>query len=471
MDYLTEGCTWHPEFGSWMVCSLSLSRPYPSCSFLPPQVESTPSLPYSNYVSDLLRVEKNMILRHCRLLSVLQPNEIVPFVTCFPLMGTTDFVTLPSEGFQSPHSHSDSVPDLVINPHPRFAALVNNIRSRRGSKVDIRIPLYQDTHTPEYLNMLVEHVQEEEEGENVMDPGQETVPAPSLRQPEIEMDCMAYGMGMCCLQVTFQARDVCESRYMYDQLAVLAPIMLAMTAATPLFRGRLADIDARWTVISQSVDDRTPAERGLVTSSDDLQKLATENYNELVGQGVKRQYKSRYDSISTYIYHCSGDAVCERSFSYYNDIPCPVDEEAKATLLEAGVDMNLAHHLAHLFVRDPLVIFEDAIEIDDTVYTDHFENIQSTNWQTVRWKPPPPRVTPEDPHIGWRTEFRSMELQLTDFENAAFTVFVVLITRVILAFDLAFYIPLSKVTSLLTSTLTSSPLYVSVSLPVRWTRT
>jgi len=29
-------------------------------------------------------------------------------------------------------------------------------------------------------------------------------------------------------------------------------------------------------------------------------------------------------------------------------------------------------------------------------------------------------------------EFRTMELQLTDFENAAFTVFVVLITRVLL---------------------------------------
>ena len=38
-----------------------------------------------------------------------------------------------------------------------------------------------------------------------------------------------------------------------------------------------------------------------------------------------------------------------------------------------------------------------------------------------------------------------MEVQLTDFENAAFTVFVALITRVVLAFDLAFYIPLSKV--------------------------
>lgn len=38
-----------------------------------------------------------------------------------------------------------------------------------------------------------------------------------------------------------------------------------------------------------------------------------------------------------------------------------------------------------------------------------------------------------------------MEMQATDAENAAFTVFVVLVTRVILAFDLNLYIPLSKV--------------------------
>lgn len=110
-----------------------------------------------------------------------------------------------------------------------------------------------------------------------------------------------------------------------------------------------------------------------------------------------------------------------------------------------GLDENLAHHVSHLFTRDPLVIFDGLVELDDERTTDHFENIQSTNWQTCRWKPPPPRMSPEDPHIGWRTEFRSMEVQLTDFENAAFTVFVVLITRVVLAFDLALYIPLSKV--------------------------
>lgn len=38
-----------------------------------------------------------------------------------------------------------------------------------------------------------------------------------------------------------------------------------------------------------------------------------------------------------------------------------------------------------------------------------------------------------------------MEIQLTDFENAAFTVFIVLLTRVILTFDLNLYIPMSRV--------------------------
>ncbi len=43
-------------------------------------------------------------------------------------------------------------------------------------------------------------------------------------------------------------------------------------------------------------------------------------------------------------------------------------------------------------------------------------------------------------------------MQLTDAENAAFISFVVLITRVVLAFDLNLYIPLSKVGQLVSST-------------------
>ena len=38
-----------------------------------------------------------------------------------------------------------------------------------------------------------------------------------------------------------------------------------------------------------------------------------------------------------------------------------------------GLDAPLARHLAHLFIRDPLVIFSELIDQDDTTSTDHFE--------------------------------------------------------------------------------------------------
>ena len=37
---------------------------------------------------------------------------------------------------------------------------------------------------------------------------------------------------------------------------------MAISASAPIFRGYLADTDVRWNVISSSVDDRTPEERG-----------------------------------------------------------------------------------------------------------------------------------------------------------------------------------------------------------------
>lgn len=66
---------------------------------------------------------------------------------------------------------------------------------------------------------------------------------------------------------------------MYDQLAVLSPIMLALTAATPILKGRLVDTDVRWNTIATSVDDRTPAERGLL--DDDPVRLRLRFYIEV----------------------------------------------------------------------------------------------------------------------------------------------------------------------------------------------
>ncbi len=118
-----------------------------------------------------------------------------------------------------------------------------------------------------------------------------------------------------------------------------------------------------------------------------------------------------------------------------------VDEELKERLKEGGMDDLLATHFAHLFIRDPIVIFNEDLKTLDLNKTDHFENLQSTNWQHMRFKPPP-----HDESTGWRVEFRPMEIQITDFENAAFSIFIVLITRAILSFDLNFYVPITKTT-------------------------
>lgn len=377
-----DSCTWHQEYGSWML-------------------EGTPALPYGGYTSSLLQMEKNMRLRRSRLLAALKPNEIAPTVVNFPLMGVGEFTDPPAPPGGA-FSKSDSVPDSVINGHPRFGTLTSNIRSRRGSKVDIRIPQYKDAKTA-----LVDG-----------------------KVPDLHGDAMAYGMGCCCLQVTFQASDIDEARYLYDQLNPLAPIMMALTAATPIFRGHLANVEVRWSAVSASVDDRTPAERS--ESGADMTPDP-----RMAGQGIRHLNKSRYDSISTYLNTASPT---------FNDVPCETEEEFKDMLMKEGrIDGILANHLAHLFVRDPLVQFDGAVtEVDDKTSVEHFDSINSTNWQTVRFKPPPLQQA-DAPHVGWRTEFRSMEVQLTDFENAAFSAFIVLLTRVLLVFDLDILVPLSKV--------------------------
>ncbi len=97
-------------------------------------------------------------------------------------MGTGDFIHNP-QPFEAPHTQSKYVPDYAINPHPRFAALTRNIRARRGKKVDIQVPLFKDSRTPEFVaNGVTANAGFEVEVDT-----------------KIHMDCMAFGMGMCCL--------------------------------------------------------------------------------------------------------------------------------------------------------------------------------------------------------------------------------------------------------------------------------
>jgi glutamate--cysteine ligase catalytic subunit len=59
----------------------------------------------------------------------------------------------------------------------------------------------------------------------------------------------------------------------------------------------------------------------------------------------------------------------------------------------------------------------------------------------MRFKPPPSK----DSNIGWRVEFRTMDIQLTDFENAALIVLLGMIVNVINNFDVDFAMPISMI--------------------------
>nr|XP_003706896.1 PREDICTED: glutamate--cysteine ligase catalytic subunit isoform X1 [Megachile rotundata] len=376
---------WRPEYGAYML-------------------EGTPGKPYGGLLVHFNVVEANMKYRRQEASKLLRPNEVLMSLTNFPRTGAPDFTDPPTKPTpDSGASKSLFFPDEAIYPgHPRFKTLTRNIRKRRGEKVAINIPIYKDKNVPTPFK------------EN-FDPSLKDDSISAAKEDHIYMDAMGFGMGCCCLQLTFQACNIEEARTLYDQLTPLCPIMLALTAASPFYRGYISDVDCRWNVISCSVDCRTQEERGLKPLKENKFRIS----------------KSRYDSIDSYL---------SEQGEKYNDVPLTYDEEIYKQLLDNGIDKLLAQHIAHLFIRDTVSLFSEKVYQNDLEDTDHFENIQSTNWQTMRFKPPPPNSS-----IGWRVEFRPCEVQITDFENAAIVCFIVLLTRVILSYKLNLLIPISKV--------------------------
>ena len=88
--------------------------------------------------------------------------------------------------------------------------------------MDIRVPLFIHTNTvlPETSNAQLSN-------------GTRGPAKPEEGTPYIHMDAMAFGMGCCCLQITFQAWNVDEARKVYDALVPVAPIMVCFTISLP----------------------------------------------------------------------------------------------------------------------------------------------------------------------------------------------------------------------------------------------
>jgi glutamate--cysteine ligase catalytic subunit len=343
---------WKPEYANWMI-------------------EKIPEKPYTNKDLEFLNIENDIKDELTYLNKALDNNTFAIMLTAFPLLGTKQFF-LPNKKTFNQHSLSSFLPDNIINPHIRFKTLTENIRKRRGKKVKISIPIFKDINTQE---------------------------------EKILMDCMGFGMGCCCSQLTLQCSDMNHSMLLYDNFAILSPILLALSASCPILMGKLSNKNTRWSVIEQAVDDRRSGEK---------------------------INKSRYSTISHYV-HIRGQS--------YNDIDLELNTEYLSLLKKNGIPDNLAKHISHLFVRDPILMYEDDIKELHTEINDYdfFLNINSSNWNNVRLKPP---LNSKD---SWKVEIRVLDMQSTIFENSAFFIFIVLLAKAITFYEINFYISISLV--------------------------
>lgn len=126
----------------------------------------------------------------------LGPKEKLFTLPVFPRLGTPNFtipVHLPSP--DGPVSRSLYIPDACIQPHPRFPSLTANIRKRRGEKVMMPVPIYKDEHTDRTLARQRAEIEASPDAKQILR---------DLPPDSIYLDCMAFGMGAGCLQMTFQ---------------------------------------------------------------------------------------------------------------------------------------------------------------------------------------------------------------------------------------------------------------------------
>lgn len=166
-------------------------------------------------------------------------------VSSWPRLGVDDFFCKIKDDFSDAESLQDTL-DIeeysihyseLTSYHPRFPAMIDSIRLRRGGRYDLKVPLYQ------------------EDGITGGEVDEAKIPK------EIHLDSLHYGLGAICLQVTFEAQNINHARYLHDSLIPLGPIIGALGASAPIYKGQLSGWDFRWNVISGLADSRTSDER------------------------------------------------------------------------------------------------------------------------------------------------------------------------------------------------------------------
>lgn len=145
----------------------------------------------------------------------------------------------------------------------------------------------------------------------------------------------------------------------------------------------------------------------------------------------------------------------------------PGNSETQQELRSIGLDHNFAAHLSYFLRRDPLLLERDHLGAHGSDDTYHFRSSYRCSWPHVRLK------FPEGEASGWKVEFRPMEVQLTDFENAAFIVFLVLLRHAMAHYMVQLYIPMHCVvenmqTAVKRNAVTTEEYWFRASGPLRW---
>jgi glutamate--cysteine ligase catalytic subunit len=234
--------------------------------------------------------------------------------------------------------------------------------------------------------------------------------------PPITINDPIDGFGGCGLQVTFSANDLEHACRLHDQLIPLGPLMLALSAATPMYKGRLVATDTRWETMCMAGDDRKSSEKPRVWPR----------------LGCTPMYLE--DSASA---------------AQFNDRTFDSSDELEPDLEGHGLPAALATYFAHIFNRDPLIDAPNTSGGDGSPSSTLEARIElmnlhmSTWWPHVRLKLPV--LSDGDTGLPWRVEFRPMEAQPSDMENAALVVAMRILQQTIQHFDLDLKIPISAI--------------------------
>lgn len=239
--------------------------------------------------------------------------------------------------------------------------------------------------------------------------------SPDSKGSSIDIDDPVDSWGGCGLQATFSANDLQEACRLHDQLVPLGPLMLALSAATPIYKGKLVVTDTRWEAMCWAGDDRKSSE--------------------------KPEVPPRLGCTPMYLEETT-------SARQMNDQSVVAGDGPKFDLHQYGVPAAIATYFAHILEREPLI---DTTCTGGPVIssTSQDKRVASLNTQMSTWWPHVrlklPVLSNVDKGLPWRVEFRPMEAQPSDMENAALVVALRVLQQTIQHFDLDLKIPISAV--------------------------